>query len=88
MGSGTPVGGDERDTGRAGVAGRTVRASDAVPNPVTALDSGVGAGVKTVAASDAAEVGMGLPHSGQNLDPSGTAARQEGQVTRGFYQRR
>jgi hypothetical protein len=27
-----------------------------------------------------------LPHSGQNLDRSGMAARHDGQVTRGFYQ--
>jgi hypothetical protein len=41
--------------------------------------------VKIVGASEAA--GTALPHSGQNLDWSGMAARHEGQVTRGFYQR-
>ena len=76
-----------RPLGRPGrVAGSTVlAASAAVPNPVTALDSGSGAGVKTVGASGA--TGSPLPHSGQNLDRSGMSARHEGQVTRGFYQR-
>jgi hypothetical protein len=77
-------GDDDRWAGRPGVAGRTVLASSAVPNPVTALDSGGGAGVKTVGASEA--TGSPLPHSGQNLDRSGMAARHDGQVTRGFYQ--
>ena len=84
---GVPAGdGDDRGAGRAGVAGSTVLASSAaVPNPGTALDSGSGAGVKTVGASGA--TGNPLPHSGQNLDRSGMSARHEGQVTRGFYQR-
>jgi hypothetical protein len=51
-----------------------------------ALDSGPGAGVKTVGASG--PTGTALPHAGQNLDRSGMAAPHEGQVTRGFYQRR
>ncbi len=84
---GVPAGEEaDRWVGRAGVAGRTVLASSAdVPNPVIALDSGPGAGVKTVGASGA--TGTPLPHSGQNLDRSGMVARHEGQVTRGFYQR-
>jgi hypothetical protein len=40
--------------------------------------------VNTVAASD--RVGIAAPHSGQNLDRSPTLARQDGQITAGFYQ--